>query len=599
MATEPTYEFPLQTNSYAAFDAISLRNLIIQRLNDQGILTDQNYIGSNIASIIDIISFSFNTLIYYLNKTSTESMFTEAQLYENISRIVKLLDYKPIGYQTSTLSFQCTAVAGIFESRAYTIPRYSYITVGGIPFSFNEDITFTVPYSNRVIALDDISNRKLLFQGMFREAPLYTAAGDASEVVTIAVSNVLIDHFNIDVYVYEKKTSTWVQYKNVPNFYSEQSYSRTFEKKINSNFLYEIVFGDGINGRKLEAGDIVSVYFLQSSGEQGIIGPGALRLNSVPILYYNRTYANILNDVIPETQQNSVTPSQFRNIIFNNVVGSTTPKDIEDADSIRRNAPYVFKSQYRLVTQSDYESYIKTNFAHFITDVKVFTNWDYTGKYLKYFHDINVNPGGFKQVLFNQIQYADSCNFNNIYVCAVPKVSKGSSLKYLLPAQKETIASNMQSVKMLTTEVSFMDPIFKAISFGIKNGDAINIDAVDYFQLQLFKTINSNRSPNSIKQEAAAVIREFFNPTKMTLGIVFDYSALTNQLLSINGVDQLRTSRSDTEEYFNGLSFFMWNPSYPDLDKQTIVNNITLKEFELLYFNNLSTIDSRITVVEQ
>ena len=91
MANEPTYEFPLAKDSYAAFDAISLRNLIIQRLNDQGTLTDQNYIGSNLASIIDIISFSFNTLIYYLNRTSSESTFTEAQLYENISRIVKLL----------------------------------------------------------------------------------------------------------------------------------------------------------------------------------------------------------------------------------------------------------------------------------------------------------------------------------------------------------------------------------------------------------------------------------------------------------------------------------------------------------------------------
>ena len=56
MANEPTFEFPLPKESYAAFDAISLRNLIIQRLNDQGTLTDQNYLGSNLASIIDIIS---------------------------------------------------------------------------------------------------------------------------------------------------------------------------------------------------------------------------------------------------------------------------------------------------------------------------------------------------------------------------------------------------------------------------------------------------------------------------------------------------------------------------------------------------------------
>lgn len=70
MANETTLtnQYPLPKDSYAAFDAISLRNLIISRLNEQGVYTDQNYLGSNIASIIDIISYSFNTLMFYLNK---------------------------------------------------------------------------------------------------------------------------------------------------------------------------------------------------------------------------------------------------------------------------------------------------------------------------------------------------------------------------------------------------------------------------------------------------------------------------------------------------------------------------------------------------
>ena len=64
MTTEPTNEFSLSPTSYAAFDAISLRNIIIQRLNDQGTYTDQNYIGSNLASIVDIISY--DTYIYLI-----------------------------------------------------------------------------------------------------------------------------------------------------------------------------------------------------------------------------------------------------------------------------------------------------------------------------------------------------------------------------------------------------------------------------------------------------------------------------------------------------------------------------------------------------
>ena len=142
MQNENYPSFPIAPNTYAAFDAISLRNLIIERLNAQGTFTDQNYIGSNLASIIDIVAYAFNTLLFYLNRTSSEATFTEAQVYENINRIVKLLDYKPVGYQTSTLAFQVSADNrnNTFEAanQYYTIPRYSYLIVSGIPFSFNE-----------------------------------------------------------------------------------------------------------------------------------------------------------------------------------------------------------------------------------------------------------------------------------------------------------------------------------------------------------------------------------------------------------------------------------------------------------------------------
>ena len=594
MANDPTYEFPLPQDSYAAFDAISLRNLIIQRLNDQGIVTDQNYIGSNLASIIDIISFSFNTLIYYLNKTSTESTFTEAQIYENISRIVKVLDYKPIGYQTSSLAFSCSANDAFLQG-VYTIPRYSYILPAGIPFSFNEDITFSVTTDNQITPLSDLSNKKLLYQGTFRETPIHTATGEKNEVVTINVSNAQIDHFNIHVYVYEKTQLNWVQYKEVPNLYTEQSLARAFEKKLNSNLLYEITFGDGINGRKLELGERVIIYFLQSSGTAGVIGPEALKNAFSRTLFSTPTFTQILNT---ENVFRYINSDQFKNIIFDNITGSTFPKNIENADSIRKNAPANFKSQYRLVTSKDYESFIKINFDNFISDVKIFSNWDYTGKYLKYFYEMGLNPGGFQQILLNQVLYADSCNFNNVYVCAIPRISKGSSLKYLLPAQKEIILSNIQPLKTLTAEVTFLDPIFKAIRFGVLTRN-FSVSQTDVHVLEVVKRKTNQRSLKSIQQEVASIFKTQFNPLNIKLGSTFNYAELVSALLSIDGVLKLRTRSVDTDLTFEGLSFYLWNPVYPELDKQAIANNLTLNEFELMYFENLLTIESNIVVVEE
>lgn len=599
MANKPTYEFPLKQDTYAAFDAISLRNLIIQRLNDQGTFTDQNFIGSNLACIIDIISYSFNTLMYYLNKTSSESMFTEAQLYENITRIVKLLDYKPVGYQTSTLAFSCSANSAFLRG-VYTIPRYSYLVAGGIPFSFNEDVTFSVSSDNTILELSDLTNKKLLYQGIFRENPIYTASGNDDEVITVNITDAYIDHYNIHVYVYEKKAQTpkWVQYVSVPNLYSETANSRAFEKRLASNGSYEITFGNNINGRKLEAGDRVAVYFLQSAGDSGVVGSGTLRLINTAAVYNTTTFTTEILPNVNEEQYTYLTSTELQNIIFDNEAGSTLPKDIEDADSIRKNAPANFKSQYRLVTTTDFETFIKTNFANFVSDVRVFSNWEYTGEYLKYFYEIGLNPGGFQQIILNQVLFADACNFNNVYVCGIPRVSQGSSLKYLLPAQKEIIASNIEPLKILTSEITFMDPIYKALDFGAKNNIGVTISDTELHVLEIFKKKSNQRTNRSIQQEIATVFKDFFNPTNMKLGNVLDYALLTSKILSVDGVTRIVTRNSDSSLVYEGLSFYLWNPVYPDLDKQAIVNNVLLKSFELLYFNNLSSIESKIIITE-
>jgi hypothetical protein len=598
MATtsQPTNTFPIQKNSYAAFDAISLRNLIIERLNEQGIFTDQNYLGSNLAAIIDIVSYSFNTLMFYLNRTSTESMFSESQLYENINRIVKILDYKPIGYQTSTLTFQCSAIN--FNQGIYTIPRYSYLNLGDVNFSFNEDINFKITQRGLgVQPLSDLSNKKIMFQGIYRETPIHTAAGDENETVTINNNdNSLIDHFNIDVYVFETDRNTWIQYKSVTNLFSEPSFARSFEKRLNSNATYDIMFGDGINGRKLETGEKVLVFYLQSSGEQGVVGPG--QMNGAQKLVYSSTnFSSILSNTSEGARY--INGTEFNNLYFSNIVGSTVPKDIESADSIRNNAPSNFKSQYRLVTKEDYETFIKINHGNFISDVKVFSNWDYTGKYLKYFNDIQVSPTTYRQILLNQILYADSCNFNNLYICAVPKISQLSSLKYLLPAQKEILLSDIQPLKTVTTELTFLDPLVKQMSFGVKsfNFDVDMFDR-DFCVLEIVKLSSSKRSNHSILNEVVSILFSYFDPTKAQLGGSHNHSELTAKILAIQGVDRIVTRRLDTNETYEGLSLFYWNPTFPTLDKAVVTNNINFKDFEIVYFENLSDISNKIQVIE-
>lgn len=596
MATVSQTNFDIPKGGYVAFDATSLRQLIINRLNEQQVFTDQNFIGSNLAAIIDIIAYSYHTLIYYLNRTSTESMFSEAQLYENINRIVKLIDYNPIGYQTSTLTFNCSALT--LDQGVYTIPRYSYLVVNNIPFSFNEDITFVKTESNTVEPLTEISQQKMLFQGLYQEYPLYIASGEENETMLVNSGTDLVDHFNIDVYVKSKLTNTWSLYTKTPNLFLENGIAKKYEIRLNANKFYEIKFGNNINGQKLEPGDQVAVYYLASNGTKGEVGANAITTNSRLINLNSIQFNEIVNSVF-SNQYRYLTNTELQYLKFNNTNPSTPVKEGETADEIRQSAPANYRSQYRLVTTKDYETFVKTNFTNLITDIKCVNNWDYVSTYLKYFYDIGITtPALTERALFNQVMYADACNFNNLYLLVVPRAG-AQNYNYLLPAQKELINSSLISLKTATTETIFLDPVYKAVSFGIKNitSDFNSINDTESSYIEIIKRTSSRRDNQTITNDIVNVITSYFDRSNLQLGQTIDLRTLTQQILAVEGVETFYTRRSDDPSLkIEGLSIFMWNPIYPQNDNIVTSNNVSLKYFEYPYFENIETLAGRIKI---
>ena len=148
-----------------------------QRLIEGGVFTDQIFEGSNFNSLLDVIAYSYHVLLFYLNRTANEASFSNAQLYENVNRIVKILNYNPIGIQTSVLSFSATISDQLSEG-IYTIPKYSYFTINDINYSFTEDYSFTKKTSGFEV-LEDLNNSALLHQGGFVEYPTYVATGES------------------------------------------------------------------------------------------------------------------------------------------------------------------------------------------------------------------------------------------------------------------------------------------------------------------------------------------------------------------------------------------------------------------------------------
>ena len=181
---EQDSNFAINQQGYAAFDALSLKQLIVDRLNQTSTFTDQNFEGSNISAIIDIVAYSYHVLLFYLNRTASESLFSQATLYENINKIVKELNYKPIGYQTSLLTFETKADKSL-DKDTYSIQRYSYFTLNGINYSFTSDVSFTKETTSEEF-LQEFSRNNLLSQGIYVEYPPYFAIGDDFETLSVA-----------------------------------------------------------------------------------------------------------------------------------------------------------------------------------------------------------------------------------------------------------------------------------------------------------------------------------------------------------------------------------------------------------------------------
>jgi hypothetical protein len=604
MSTQLTTEqFTIPKSGYVAFDAMSLRQLIIDRLTEQGTFTDQVYVGSNLASIIDIVAYAYNTLIYYLNKTSTESMYTEAQLFENINRIVKLIDYSPVGFQTSTLSFNCSALD--LPLGLYTIPRYSFLTIQNISFSVNEDLTFSINSlatdPTGLLPLTELSQQKLMYQGVYQEYPLYTATGEDNEVLTMNVpTGTLIDHYNIDVYVKSIKTGVWEQFNKTVNLYLEPRQAKAYEVRLNPNKRYEIKFGNNTNGYKLQAGDQIAVYYLVSRGENGLVGPNALN-NTIKLKKYNSTLFNEIITSITKNQYEFLDNTGLDRLSFTNTYNSTNIQEIETPDQIRESAAANYKTQYRVVTDLDYETFIKTNFANFITDLKVINNQTYIDTYLKYFYEIGLTSlSQTSQPLLNQVLFADSCNFNNVYVVGLAR-GVSQNYNYLTTAQKEIISNALSKVKVLTTDTIFVDPVYKALTFGINETGSFDPVADDpLYSLNIYKESFSRRNNENIKNDVVNIFLNYFDQNNIKLGQIIDIQKLTQEILAIDGVQNIDTVRYDEQNIIvktSGLSFYYWNILYPNNDKTVLTNNTTTRIFEVPFLYNRSNLVNKIRVI--
>jgi len=554
MAEENFINYNLPTDAYLNFDADSFKAYMIEKLNQNDWFVDQNFTGSNLNNLLDIIAYSNNTLLFYLNQTSKESLFSEADLYENINRIVKLIGYNPTGYVASILSFTATST---LDAGNYSIPRYSYFNIDGVSYSFIEDGVFVKQVDGEE-TLDDFNESHLLYNGKYEQLPDYPALGIEGELIELSTKDKNIDRNTINVYV--KTDGVWSEWTQVEDLYFSGFSDAHFSIRLNENENYEITFGNGINGKVLTSGDTVSVFYLNSDGESGQVTEDYLKGDIT--FFSSSRMSEILEDIKGVTY---ITQNEASNISFINDLPSTQYSEREDVEDIRENAPIFYQSQNRLISKDDFTSFIKNNYGGIIGSVKVVNNRNFLESHIAYLSKIGVvNPFEDGRVLTNQYFFSTPCNFNNVYIYAVPRVEqKYSTLKrlnYINPLQKQAIIDAMDDKKEISLDIIIHDPVYMAVDIGIStdNSDPVLGDISD-------TKLNINMSSNnfdskSVAEEVTNIFKEYFTPDNFELGQLINIQTITNEILNISGVSSITTSNGD--RVINGVNLYVWDVVY-------------------------------------
>ena len=590
-------------NSYALFNATDIKSFIIDQLSnsDNPVFSGCSYLGSNMNALIDVVSVLTQQILFHFSVNASEANFATANLYESMSKLVSILNYKTIGKQTSMLPVRFTINVADFKiknpsAKQITIPRFTRVSYNSDYYLKNEIV---IPLDEKTA--DTLYIDSIMFEGAIQEAGDLIALGDEFETFLVEDTRIkngssfISDNFFI-VYVDEDGTNQWKEYTETLSLFSHDGEALVFERKFNEDLNYEFKFGNGVNGKKLKKGARVAIFYIVSSGESAILGEGVIT-NTKPNMYTSSLWGAVLSSNYTTIDQTSYC---LGDTLVSNIGAGTDIAYPESVASIRANAPKIFSSQNRLFTLDDYKTFIQKNYANYLKATYFCTNDEYTRDFLRYYYELGLDrPQADSRLNISQVEFMTSTNFNNVYCFAVPKVNtiiNGTVPNYVNTSLKQEIVNGVAPYKGLTHNLVILDPIYRAMTFGTYMDDESWNPAQLENKLVLVRNRLTKYSYSFIKDYAVNVIKKFFN--SLSLGDEVDLSQLTKDINSIPGVKRFFMRNIDGQEE-KKLTIFYWNPLYINEDNSTTQQTIINEPFVFPYFYKLDDVANLITIEDE
>jgi len=300
--------------------------------------TDFDFEGSNFSVLIDILAYNTYITAFNSNMIVNESFLDSATLRENVVSLARSIGYTPRS--------RVAAKAAIYFTVPTTTTSQTLTLKSGLvcnALSENTTYTFSIPENISTTVVNGIATFGSadypinVYEGNFL-TKTFTVDGSLDQ--RFKLENTGIDTSTIVVYVKGvNESGLGREYSKADNILNVKSSSEVYLLQEIKDEQYELLFGDGYFGKKLENGTVITVSYIITSGKEG---------NGASSFSFAGTFVDsqdklVLSDGITINVKNP----------------ASNGDDIESISSIKYYAPRLYSSQYRAVTTRDYEAIIQ------------------------------------------------------------------------------------------------------------------------------------------------------------------------------------------------------------------------------------------------
>lgn len=326
---------------------ISLKEHLLR----QAEFADYNFEASALSNLLDVLAYNTHHNALLANFALNESFLSTAQLRSSLVGLAGGLGYT-VNSRTAAFAVVNMYVTDINAPSSLTLPV-------GFTFSTTVDNkTFTFQTRDTLIATNNGSNQYFFSLNSNINVPIYEGtskrktfiAGVLGENDSYVIPVTNLDLETVSVTVYDTPSaSVGKVYTNINNATTINENSRIFVCKETPNGFYELTFGNGVRlGITPNAGNKIEVTYTTVNGSD----------------------ANGARTFTPDGLVGGKT------LNVTTVSASGGGNDREAIESIRKNAPYLYAAQNRMVTADDYAALTLRNFKNVISDIKAWGGED-------------------------------------------------------------------------------------------------------------------------------------------------------------------------------------------------------------------------------